>query len=237
MDADIHNRVLKAVQGALREEKVPQSKRTFKVLIVATVAFALFGVPFVLLFGAQMTWVWKLAFGLWAIYFGVSFYLWFKPQPRLAIPGVFSPFVIAKLFLISTAVTIFQILVCPSYVFLDSALDWNPLIPLTGFLMRVGGMNLCMLFCGFLFSAIASAVALGSIHRSAKVRDFKSNGLMIGILSLSQIPVLLVQFFTDDLRPFVGFWIGGISFGVFVVIGLKSIWVRIAESTSRDRGA
>lgn len=233
-EEDLHNKVLNAIQGALREEKVSRSKRILKVALASIFAFALVSVPFLSVFQTQITWVWKLALVFWAIYFLIGFYLWFKPQPRLMIPGVFSPFVVAKLFLVSTCATIVQVLICPSFVFLSSPLDWNPLLHLTDFLMQTGGMNLCMGFCGFIFSGSASAVAIFSIRNTAKASDLRTNAIVLSILSLSQIPILLIQVLTDELRSFAGFWVLGMLLGFLSAIGFKNLISHLNQSKENE---
>src|ERR1035437_3299936 len=136
--------VLSAIQGALREEKTPIAKRLVKAMLAALASLALFGVPYLFSYRDQLNSIWIIAFVLWSIYFFVGFSLFFYPQPRLMVRGVWSPFVVAKLLLISTVSTFLQIILCPSFVFLDSPLNWNPLTPITEQLMHYGGMNLCM---------------------------------------------------------------------------------------------
>ena len=145
------------------------------------------------------------------------------------VSGFFSPFVVAKLFLISTVATIAQILICPSFVFLTSSFGWNPLLPLTHTLMSIGGMRLCMGFCGFLFSSVSAGVGLRSIHRVAKAPNAKSSVTLLFILLATQIPVLFVQVFSEDLRPFAGNWVFGILLGFITVLGSKWGWNKMCS--------
>jgi hypothetical protein len=223
-DQELHDRVLDAIRGALREEKEPWTRRAFKIFAATLGATVLFGFPFWISFRSEMSGVWIAALSLWVLYFLVGFTLYFKPQPRLMVSGLFGPFVIAKLFLASTLATIAQILICPSFVFLTSSFEWNPLLGLTEFLMARGGMNLCMGFCGFLFSSVSAGIGIRSIRKAAKARDMKSNAIILSVLLVSQAPVFLVQVLNEDLRPFVAYWIFGVLGGFILVLGLKWAW-------------
>ena len=225
-EAELHNKVLNAIRSALREEKEPPIKRILKVLGATSLLSALVAVPFLFSFRDQMTWVWGLTLSFWVLYFLIGFSLLFKPQPRLMITGVWSPFVVGRLFLVSTITTIVQIIICPSFVFLSSPLDWNPLLPLTNFLMKTGGMSLCMGFCGILFSVIAAGLGIRSVHKVAKAPDLKSSVVIFSILFASQIPVILVQICSEDLRSFAPFWIIGTLIGFSLVLGTKWGWNR-----------
>ncbi len=227
-EADVHDKVLEAIRGALREEKEPKLKRIIKVLGATTLVSILFGLPFLISFRNQLTWVWTLALSFWVIYFAIGFSFIFKPQPRLMISGVWSPFVVARLFLVSTLTTIAQIIICPSFVFFDSPLGWNPLLPLTDSLMSMGGMNLCMGFCGFLFAVVAASLGIRSVYRVAKATSLKSNIVIFSILLVAQIPVILVQVLSEDLRPYSPIWIFGMILGFFVVLGSKLGWNKLS---------
>ena len=223
-ESELHDKVLNAIRGALREEKEPAFRRILKTIGATAAALVCAGLPFFMSFNSQRTWVLNLALGFWAMYFLVGFSLLFKPQPRLMVSGVWSPFVIARFFLVSTLATIAQIIICPSFVFLDSPLGWNPMSALTEILMSVGGMNLCMGFCGFIFSVVAAGFGIGSVRKVAMASDFKSTVVVFSILLVTQIPVILVQVFSDELRPFSPFWLLGMFSGFLAVLGLKWRW-------------
>jgi len=123
--------------------------------------------------------------------------------------------------------TIAEILICPSFVFLSSSYGWNPLGPLTERLMELGGMSLCMGFCGFLFAFIASAIGLVSIRKAIKAVDQKSALILFSILAASQFPVFFVQVASDDLRPFVEYWVFGVVVGFIMALGLKRLSVEL----------
>ena len=160
----------------------------------------------------------------------------FKPQPRLMVAGLFSPFVIARLFLVSTAATIAQIIICPSFVFLSSPLGWNPLSGLTDTLMSMGGMSLCMGFCGFLFSVVAASLGIRSVHKVARAPDFQTSLVIFSILLVSQVPVILVQVFSEELRSFSPSWIAGMLLGFFTVLVSKWGWDRLKHSEVVTKG-
>jgi hypothetical protein len=226
-DQKMQDQVLQAIQGALREERESCTKRAFKIFASTLIASVVCGLPFWISFRAEMSWIWYTTLTLWSVYFLVGFTLYFRPQPRLVVSGLFSPFVIAKLFLVSTVATIAQILICPSFVFLTSSFEWNPLLGLTEFLMDRGGMNLCMGFCGFLFSAVSAGIGIRSIHRAARALTLKSGAIIFSVLLVSQGPVFFVQVFNEDLRPFVAFWVLGVFLGFALVLGAKWIFFKL----------
>ncbi|MBS1960458.1 MAG: hypothetical protein JST80_13355 [Bdellovibrionales bacterium] len=221
--SNVQDQVLRAIQGALREEKEPRSKRILKILTSTIALSTLVGFPFWISFRGEMNWIWNITAGFWVLYFLLGFAFYFKPQPRLMVSGLFGPFVIARMFLVSTVATIAEILICPSFVFLSSSYEWNPLSPLTERLMDVGGMSLCMGFCGFLFAFIASAIGLVSIRKAVKAVDQKSALILFSILAASQFPVFFVQVASEDLRPFVGYWVFGVINGFALAVGLKRL--------------
>lgn len=212
--------VLHAITGALREEKEPFGRRLVKIFCSTLLCAAILGVPFFLSFKEQLNWIWTLALGAWMVCLGIGFSLYFHPQPRLVVSGFWSPMIFARLLLVSTMATLVQILVCPSFVFLNSPIEWNPLTPATEYLMRAGGMNLCMLFCGFFFSAVAGISGLGSVWRVLHGSGFRRLPAISAILLFAQLPVVLVQVISPDLRPFLFFWLLGLVSGSMVAVAL-----------------
>ena len=105
-DADLHLSVLTAITGALREEKVPACVRVSKVLTCSVLLTALLATVFFKLFESQMNRTWQITGIAWFLYFVAGFALLFKPQVRMILSNVWSPLVIARLFLVSTLATI-----------------------------------------------------------------------------------------------------------------------------------
>lgn len=210
---DISNKILSTIQNALLEEKIPFSKRLLKMILSTAALSIIIWLPFLLSFKDQINWIWTLAFSVWTISIAIGFSLYYYPQPRLVLPGLWTPMIFARLLIVSTVATIIEILICPSFVFLESSLSWNPLVPLTEKLMTLGGMELCMGFCGFLFSFLSGGIGLGSAWKVARRFHFESIPAVLGVLFVSQLPVLLVQIFSEELRIFVGYWILGLISG------------------------
>lgn len=226
---EVSLKVLGAIQRALREEKQPPVKRIAKALVSTLACLALLGVPFFFSFKEQLNTAWIAVFGLWGIYFLVGFLLLFRPQPRLVLRGVWSPFIVARLLLVSTASTILQIILCPSFVFLTSPLEWNPLTSVTDSLMKTGGMNLCMFFCGFIFSIISGGLGLLSVATTASAKDTRSVFRVLSILFVSQVPILLVQVLSPDLREYSLHWLFGLLFGFVIIAGALRLLSRIVH--------
>ncbi len=222
---ELNQRVLSAISNALREEKESIWKRLLKIFTATLVCTVILAVPFILSFREQLNSVWAIALGVWILCIGAGFTLYFYPQPRLVVPGFWSPMIFARLLLVSTVATIAQILVCPSFVFLHTPLEWNPLVSVTDFLMRTGGMNLCMLFCGFFFSAISGVFGLGSVWKVLSGTLVRKVPAIIGILLISQLPVLMVQITTPELSPFASYWVLGLILGCSAM-ALMSLEIR-----------
>jgi hypothetical protein len=224
--AEISLKLMNAIQKSLREEKESAGKRMLKITSATALCVFILGIPFLASFNDQLSSAWMIAFTLWTLLIFAGFTLHFRPEPRIMVRGVFSPFVIARLLLISSFTTVLQILICPSFVFLVSPLDWNPLGPLTHFLMATGGMNLCMLFCGFIFSLLSGALGVFSITKAVAGHDRATMFKVFCILLVSQVPILVVQILTPDLRNFVAFWAVGLLIGtaiIFVLLNLFSM--------------
>lgn len=222
--AEISLKLMNAIQKSLREEKEPAGKRILKITSATALCVFVLGIPFLASFNDQLSSAWVIAFTLWAILIFTGFTLHFRPEPRIMVRGVFSPFVVARLLLISSFTTVLQILVCPSFVFLVSPLDWNPLGPLTHILMVTGGMNLCMLFCGFLFSFLSGGLGVFSITKAVVGNDRATMLKVFCLLLVSQVPILMVQILTPDLRNFVAFWALGLFIGTALIFLLLSLF-------------
>jgi hypothetical protein len=231
---ELSRKVLNAIQGALREEKEPVLRRALKTVFWTIACSAFLGVPFLLSFKGQLNWVWGLAWALWSLCLLAGFALHFYPQPRLMVSGVWSPFVFARLLIVASLATVIQILVCPSFVFLSSPLDWNPFLGLTHALMSWGGMNLCMSFCGFLFALVSGLLGLGSIAKVLSRSDSRGAATAILLVMVAQIPVLMVQALSEDLRPFVAFWSLGLIAGCFTSLGMIRLRQRSVFHFGRD---
>lgn len=211
---DISDSILRAISGALKEEKIPRSKRYLKVLISTLIVSLMVAIPFSLVFGSQLSGIWIGAISFWVLCILIGFGLYFHPQPRLVVAGFWSPLVFARLILVSTVAVSAQILICPSFVFLESPFTWNPLETVTDFLMSQGGMPLCMAFCGFFFSFVSGIFGIGSIHKVLRGRWTKRLPRIAVVLLAIQLPLIWIQAASPSLREFLPFFIVGLLFGV-----------------------
>ena len=143
---------------------------------------------------------------------------------------------VARIFLISTLLTIFQIIICPSFVFLESPIPWNPLLPLTEELMLAGGMKLCMGFCGLLFTVIAGGTGLYSVREINTRPGPRNFGIVLAILVVTQLPVLYLQWASPDLNPFAVYWMMGMMTG-FLIIFAGHALIRKLFSNSKALSA
>lgn len=231
---EMSQNIIHAIQGALREEKKSFSSRLLKIAL-STFAFSLIlWIPFLLSFKDQISSIWTVALSIWTLALAVGFSLYYYPQPRLVLPGLWSRMILARLLLVSTVTTIIEILVCPSFVFLESPLSWNPLGPLTDRLMALGGMGLCMAFCGFFFSFLSALFGLGSAWKVVRGSHLKSIPVILGVLLLSQFPILFVQIFSEDLKAFALDWILGFVVGTGFAVWFSFLVMRLFTPVKRE---
>lgn len=205
----LSDKVLHAIQGALREEKEPKWKRFLKITIATAICSGILGAPFLLAFNTQLTISWIVALVFWIVCFLVGFSLYFHPQPRLVVPGYWSPLVLSRLLVVSTMAVLAQILLCPSFVFLKSPLPWNPLEPVTVWLMQQRGMPACMSFCGFFFAFVSGIAGIGSVYKVVPERILRSVLVLGGVLLVCQIPLIWVQWVSENLRAFLPYFLTG----------------------------
>ena len=214
---DVSEGVLRAIQGALAEERRPRSYRIVAVAASTVASTLLLTFPIAWLFRDQMDWAWKLAALVWALCFAVGFSLYFHPQPRLSVPGYWSPGIFARILIVMTLMTGVQIVLCPSFVFLESPISWSPLTQLTDWFMSWGGMKGCMFSCGLLFSGIGGLLTFLSVR---KVLSRSSSGDLLragGLAYLTQLPLVGVQVAEPGLQSFVPFWALGSVLGVLAM--------------------
>ncbi|MGE4107353.1 MAG: hypothetical protein AB7F66_09080 [Bacteriovoracia bacterium] len=224
---EVSERVLHAIQGALREEKIPASRRWLKILLLSTTLTIVFLIPLLIMTRNELNRDLVIASILWWLCFILGFFLYFYPQPRLAVAGFWSKWVFAKVLIAMTFLTCLEILVCPSFVFLHSdALAWNAFAPLTDLFMQWGGMRVCMFGCGFLFAGLGATLTFSFITKIIS-KSASRDLLRAGALALlSHIPIMTLQILDMNLRAFVPFWILGSIFGILIGV----ITVRAATS-------
>ncbi len=227
---EISQRLVGAIQGALEEEKQPKRRRLIKVAVATALSTTILTLPIALVFRDQMGWVWQLAMGIWALCFWAGFSLYYRPQPRLTVPGYWSPQIFAKILIGMTLLTGVQILLCPSFVFLDSPLGWAPFAPITEWFMAWGGMSACMFSCGLLFSSLGAWTTFLAVR---KVLSRSSTGDLVraaGLAFLTQIPVIAVQVVDENLRPFAVYWGIGSAIGLLVAVFFLEVGARLLRS-------
>lgn len=225
----ISDSVLNSISKALEEEKQPRINRWKKIVLWTIVVAAVSLIPFLVVADTESN-LWPiLSCVFWTGLLGLGFSLYFRPQPRLAVPGYWSPWVYAKVISGPTLGTVVTFLVCPSFAFVPTKLSWIPFEHLTMSLMHIGGMGLCMVFCGFLFSILISLFAFASTARVLARTRVKKLLLLAGLVVAAQLPILAFQVFAAALRPTALHWLaGGIAgafLGVLIVsrIGLRRL--------------
>jgi len=228
LSPDVSRQVLSAIQGALAEEKVPFKRRLLKSAGWGTLFTLILALPLAATFRDQMSAIWLAATALWWLFLCGGFYLHYYPQPRLAVPGFWSPWVFAKVLLTMVGMTALEILLCPSFVFLESPLAWNPFEPLTALFMNWGGMGFCMFACGAIFSSIGGVISFVLVSRTLSRSSGRDVLRAAAVASLTQLPILAVQLYDGELRPFAVFWMIGAVTGTW----LMALGVRVSSNRS-----
>jgi hypothetical protein len=223
---DVSLKLVGAIHQALAEEKRPRSERYLKTVALALFFTLALTLPIAVLFREQMNWVWKVAGVFWGLCFLTGFSLYFHPQPRLSVPGYWSPWIFARILIGMTVLTGLEIILCPSFVFLGSETSWAPFLRVTEWFMSVGGMKACMFSCGLIFSGLGGLFTFATVR---KVLSKSSNVDLIraiGLAYVTQLPLLLVQLSEEELRSFVGFWFFGGLLGLCAVVSLIKVTAR-----------
>jgi len=224
---EVSRDLINAISGALKEEKKSRSLRLGRVLLLSTLTTLLLSCPLYFMFREELSLAWKLAMGFWWLCLTVGFYLYYLPQPRLEVPGYLSPWILAKILISMTVLTVIQILICPSFVFLETPFSWSPFESLTHLFMSWGGMQTCMFLCGLLMTVFGGVLSFLIVARTLKEGDSRNFTKVLAIAYLSQAPLLLVQILDGDLRPYVVFWIVGGLLGLAMALGLSRALTRL----------
>jgi hypothetical protein len=116
-----------------------------------------------------------------------------------------------------TLLTGVQILLCPSFVFLDSPLGWAPFAPVTELFMAWGGMSACMFSCGLLFSGLGALVTFLTLRKVLSRSSISDLVRAVGLAYLTQLPVIGVQIVDPSLRPFAVYWGLGSALGLLAL--------------------
>ena len=227
---ELSRKIINAIHGALEEEKVPRPRRLLKVFGASLLSLILLSLPLLLLFRKEVNVAWCLALFSWWVLFSIGFYLHYSPQPRLVVPGYWSPFIFARLLIVSSILTAVEIILCPSFVFLESPLPWSPFEGITHWSMNWGGMNACMFVCGFLFASMGGLASFAVVGRVLGGTRLKALLQPLVLLFSTQAPVLIIQASDTSLRMFLPFWIVGCLSGLAVALFLvRSVGIKLRK--------
>lgn len=219
VSADVFN----AIQNALTEEKKPVSMRCMKIVFGSFLLAILSIGPVFFLFSDQIDAGLWVAAGFWWLCLVLGLALYYYPQPRLVVPGLWSPWILAKIVVLTSVLTCFELLICPSFVFIHTPLSWNIFEPLTTWFMATGGMRLCMFGCGFLFSSLTAFASFMMVSKTLKGSSWKGLFGVAALCLFAHLPIAFIQLWDEGLRPFVFYWILG------SIIGILSIAMSIRQ--------
>lgn len=209
------DRLKNSIIGALNEERKPQSIRYLK-----TFSFAV-----ALSFGlAAILWgIWPsnfnsvivaVSFSLF-ILFSAGFVLYFYPQPRILVPGFWMPWMWGRLLILMGIISTVELILCPDLagIFgIESLFPW--LAQITHIFMNLGGMKICMLACGILFSGIASLLVLFSLRKVLSQSRMKWILAAAFFVFVGQTPVIVCQ--AMNQTEYLGFWMVGSFIAIFM---------------------
>jgi len=221
---DLSRMIKDSIAQALREEKIPKSLLLIKTIGMATVISLILMIPLFLMFRESLRFYWLISCFLWWGFMIVGFSLYYQPQPRLEVPGYFSPLIFSKILISMTTLSIVQILICPDLAFLSSPIWWSPFRPLTNWFMAWGGMTMCMFSCGFIFSSTGAIICFSVVRKTIR-RGHYTDFLKLSALAFAtQLPLFLNQLFEPGLQPFAMFWLVGCLVGVCImVVGVRAL--------------
>ncbi len=227
----LSNKVNQAISKALEEEKIPFKNRMAKIILIASVlVLFLAGLGCISLKQSLPT-SWTLAFIGWWTLLIAAFTLYFKPEPKLEIQGNLSSWIFAKIIISMTVITIFELLICPSFVVMDSISSWTFLAPITDVFMSWGGMKACMFLCGFIFVGLGSLASFLLVAKSLSGSSFRGFIKCVGIAYLTQLPILWIQLCDEMLRETFLFWLLGsvlslLLAGLIIHLDLRRFFIR-----------
>jgi hypothetical protein len=216
--AKISDKLQSAIIKSLEEEKKPKARQLTKVLLLGSavtfiLACILFGI-----YSNHINAVWYIACAFGWVLLLTGFYLYFYPEPKIAVRGLWNKWVIAKVLLAMTVISALELVICPHFAFVHMQVPGLAIFEnLTSHYMAVGGMAGCMFLCGLTFSGIAALFSFLFISKTLSGSSLRSFLPVAGIALLAQLPVMILQLAEHHLRPYFIFWLIGSAMAIFMI--------------------
>jgi hypothetical protein len=207
-----------AIVKSLEAEKVSPYKRMFKVVLTASLVLVVLACLLGFFFQESFSPAWGIAcLFSWALLL-IGFYLYFYPQPRIAVRGFWSKWVIAKVLVAMTVISALELIICPHFAFVHMDTPGLGLFEgITSQYMAVGGMAGCMFLCGLTFSGIAALFSFLFISKTLSGSNLKAFLPIAGIALIAQLPIMILQLSEHHLRAYFIFWLIGSAAGILIV--------------------
>ncbi len=210
--SDIKNSILEALQ----EEKQSPVKRARKILVLlAAISIPVVGVLWIS-FRGEFNLFWLVSLVVWLGIATSAAYFYWKPQPRIVVPGFWTSWMYGKLLILFLLISAFQLLICPHLAMISPSPHFsiNIFEPMQEMFMSWGGMASCMFFCGLSFSAIATAISLFIMRRAATGARSAAIFKIASLALLAQLPIIILQISDAHLRSHFLLWLMGSFLGV-----------------------
>lgn len=225
-----------SILEALKEEKqspFTQFKRVSSLL--AAVSIPVVGILW-FSFRGEFNFFWIISLLVWLGIAASASFLYWKPQPRIVIPGFWTGWMYGKLLILFLIISALQLLLCPHLAMVAPSPYFSIGIfePLQQMFMSWGGMAACMFFCGLSFSAIATAISLMIMRRATAGARSKAILKISGLALVAQLPIIILQVSDAHLRSHFALWVLGSFLGVLSLSALFSIvFKKISDSSSQ----
>lgn len=229
---DSSTNVKDSILLALQEEKESGLTRTIKIAkFLSAVSIPVVGLLW-FSFRGELNLFWLVALVVWlgiAIFAAVSYW---KPQPRIEVPGFWTSWMYAKLLTLFLLISAIQLLICPHLAMIEPSPYFSVTIfeTLQTAFMTWGGMAACMFFCGLSFSALATLAALLLMRRATKGSRSPVLFKIAGLAILAQLPIVILQISDPHLRSYFLLWLLGSFIGVLSIASLLSILFKKVSS-------
>ena len=231
---DTQDLLKQSILTALDEEKRPKYLRLSKTLIFSSVLTIFFAFGFFSFWPVEFNSVILGTSFFLMLVFIAGFLLYFLPQPRIQVPGLWMTWMWGRLLISMGIISTFQFILCPDLagmIGIESILPWMSSI--THVFMSIGGMKACMFACGILFSGVASGIVLTTMRKVVFRSKWSQLLTAAGFVFLGQLPIIFCQ--ATKSPDYLAYWILGSSLSIlFVSLMIRYLgFISLAKAHTR----